>query len=48
MAALAGDREGAIERYTRYLALREDPEPAVKAEVDEVRRALEELGVEGR
>ncbi|MDX1577434.1 MAG: serine/threonine-protein kinase, partial [Gemmatimonadota bacterium] len=43
LAALAGDRERAIDRYTRYLALRSDPEPAVADEVARVRRALDSL-----
>lgn len=43
LAALAGDRERAIERYTRYLALRSDPEPATADEVARVRSALDSL-----
>ena len=43
LAALAGDREQAIDRYTRYLALRENAEPAVADEVARVRLALDSL-----
>jgi len=43
LAALAGDREQAIEHFTRYLALRRDAEPAQEPELAEVRRALAEL-----
>ena len=43
LAALAGDRERAIERYRRYLALRGDPEPGVADEVAQVRSALDSL-----
>jgi len=46
LAELAGDRERAIEAYSRYLDLRSDPEPSVQAEVDEVRRALARLTAE--
>jgi hypothetical protein len=35
-AALVGDRDGAIRAYQHYLALRTDPEPAVRAKVNEV------------
>jgi hypothetical protein len=40
LAALLGDREGAIKAYSHYLALRYNPEPAVKPEVDRVRAQL--------
>ncbi len=43
LAALTGDREGAIRAYDHYLALRSDPEPAVRDEVDRVRRELAQL-----
>jgi tetratricopeptide (TPR) repeat protein len=43
LAALAGDRERAVARLRRYLALRSDPEPAAAAEVAEVRAALDRL-----
>src|SRR2546427_13229353 len=37
LAALTGDREGAIRAYQHYLALSTDPEPSMKPEVDRVR-----------
>ena len=40
LAALTGDTERAIREYTYYLTVRYDPEPALQAEVDEVRSAL--------
>ncbi len=43
LAALTGDRRGAIEAYRRYLALRTDPEPSLVPEVEGVRRALARL-----
>jgi tetratricopeptide (TPR) repeat protein len=43
LAALAGDREGAIRAYDHYLALRSDHEPAASAEVAQVRSALAQL-----
>jgi tetratricopeptide (TPR) repeat protein len=43
LAELAGDRERAIEAYSRYLALRSDPEPSVVPEVEQVRQALARL-----
>ncbi len=43
LAALVGDREGAIRAYQHYLALRDDPEPSVQPEVDAVRAALVDL-----
>lgn len=48
LAELAGQREQAIDAYTRYLALRRDPEPALTPEVDKVRQALARLTGEGR
>ena len=48
LSELAGQREQAIDAYTRYLALRSDPEPALKPEVDRVRQALARLTGEGR
>jgi tRNA A-37 threonylcarbamoyl transferase component Bud32/tetratricopeptide (TPR) repeat protein len=48
LAALTGDREGAIVAYDHYLALRHDPEPSVEAEVDAVRAELARLVGEGR
>jgi serine/threonine-protein kinase len=43
LAELAGDRTGAIEAYTRYLALRSDPEPSLQPEVERVRAELARL-----
>jgi hypothetical protein len=48
LAALVGDREGAITAYSHYLALRYNPEPAVKPEVDRVRAELAQLVGEPR
>jgi serine/threonine-protein kinase len=48
LAALVGDREGAIKAYSHYLALRYNPEPAVKPEVDRVRAELAQLVGEPR
>jgi len=47
LAALSGDRDGAIRAYNRYLELRADPEPAVKPVVDEVRAELGRVVGEG-
>jgi hypothetical protein len=43
MAMLAGDRERAVARFSRYLALRSEPEPATTSEVAEVRSTLDSL-----
>ena len=43
LAALAGDRTGAIEAYRHYLALRYNPESSVQPEVDRVRAELARL-----
>jgi hypothetical protein len=43
LAALAGEREAAIRAYQHYLALRPDPEPSVKPEVEQVRADLADL-----
>ncbi len=43
LAALAGDREGAIKAYSHYLTLRYNPEPSMKPEVDRVRAELARL-----
>ena len=43
LAALTGDREGAIRAYQHYLVLRSDPEPSVKPEVDQARAELARL-----
>jgi tetratricopeptide (TPR) repeat protein len=46
LAELAGDRPGAIEAYRRYLALRTNPEPMLKPQVDQVRAELARLASE--
>jgi hypothetical protein len=46
LATLAGEREEATAAYRHYLALRYDPEPAVKPEVERVREELGKLEVE--
>jgi tetratricopeptide (TPR) repeat protein len=43
LAALVGDRAGAISAYERYLAQRPDPDATVKPQVDSVRAALRAL-----
>jgi tetratricopeptide (TPR) repeat protein len=43
LAALAGDTAGAIRAYQHYLALRPDPEPEVKPEVERVGAELAKL-----
>lgn len=43
LAALLGDRPGAIAAYGHYLALRQDPEPSLRPQVDQVRRELAKL-----
>ncbi len=43
LAALTGDPIGAIRAYQHYLALRSDPEPSTKPEVDRVRAELARL-----
>ncbi len=43
LAALTGDRAGAVRAYQHYLALRSDPEPVLKPEVDRVRAELAAL-----
>ena len=48
LAELAGDREAAIEAYSKYLDLRGEPEESVRAEVERVREALASLVGEGR
>jgi len=40
---LAGDVDGAIRAYRSYLSLRDDPEPAVWAEVERIRREIQRL-----
>jgi len=43
LAALAGEREEAIRAYRHYLALRWDPDPALRPQVEAVRRDLRQL-----
>jgi len=43
LAAKTGDRAGAIRAYTKYLALRADPEPALAPQVARVKAALDSL-----
>ena len=43
LAALTGDSAGAIRAYRHYLALRSDPEPALRPAVDTIRAALAKL-----
>ena len=43
LAALTGDRPGAVRAYRHYLALRPNPEPSATAEVDHVRAELASL-----
>ncbi len=47
LAAVAGDRDGAIRAYRHYLALRSDPEPVLAAEVAAIRAELNRLEAEG-
>lgn len=43
LAALVGDRDGAIRAYRHYLALRTDPDPELVPEVERVREELAAL-----
>jgi hypothetical protein len=43
LAALAGDRASAIRAYKHYLALRSNPEPSQKPELEQVRGSLAKL-----
>ena len=43
LAALTGDRKAAVQAYQHYLALRSDPEPSQKPEVEQVREDLAKL-----
>jgi hypothetical protein len=43
IAALAGDRASAVRAYQHYLALRSDPEPSQKPEVERMRAELARL-----
>ena len=47
LAELAGDVEGAIAAYRQFLALREDAEPELRDEVEDVRERLARLIREG-
>ena len=47
LAALTGDTAGAIRAYGHYLALRPDPEPELRPEVERVRAALADLRAPG-
>jgi len=46
LAALTGDRAGALVAYRHYLGLRSNPEPRIKPEVEQVRRELAALVAE--
>jgi hypothetical protein len=48
LAALTGDTVGAVRAYRHYLALRTNPEPEVKPEVEIVRAELAKLSQEPR
>jgi hypothetical protein len=48
LAALTGDREGAIRAYRHYLVLRENPEPSLVPQAAEVRKELAKLLAEAR
>ena len=43
LSALTGDTVGAIRAYQHYLALRPNPEPALRPEVERVRAELTAL-----
>jgi hypothetical protein len=43
LAALGGDTSGAIRAYRHYLAVRSDPEPALRPLIEAVRAELEKL-----
>ncbi len=43
LAALTGDKTGAISAYRKYLALRADPEPPLRAQVAQVKASLDSL-----
>jgi serine/threonine-protein kinase len=43
LAAMTGDRAGAVRAYRHYLALRSDPEPALRPAVDTIRAELAKL-----
>jgi hypothetical protein len=44
LAALTGDTSGAVRAYQHYLALRSDPEPALRPSVEAIRAELGKLG----
>jgi eukaryotic-like serine/threonine-protein kinase len=44
LAAMVGDTAAAIDAYRRYLARRSSPEPALRPDVERVRRELDRLG----
>jgi len=44
LAAMTSDRAGAVRAYRHYLALRSDPEPALRPAVDTIRAELAKLG----
>lgn len=44
LATMIGDTAAAIDAYQRYLARRSAPEPALRADVERVRRELDRLG----
>ncbi len=44
LAAIIGDRAGAVSAYRHYLALRSDPEPVLRPAVDTIRAELAKLG----
>ena len=46
LAAIVGEREQAIAAYRHYLALRYDPEPALREEAERMRRELARLEAE--
>ena len=48
LAALAGDKAAAARAYQRYLGIRSDPEPRLRAQVEEVRADLRVLQDEPR
>jgi serine/threonine-protein kinase len=48
LAALTGDRDGAIRAYRHYLTLRDDPEPSLLRQASEVRKELAKLLAEAQ
>jgi hypothetical protein len=48
LAALTGDSSGAVRAYRHYLALRSDPEPALRPAVEAVRAELAKLQTGGK